>query len=209
MSSDPRRLVADGYDRIAERYLAWTAGGRNTERAEYTALLLDRVPAGSRLLELGCGAGVPVTAALAERFRVVGVDISARQLALARANAPGVALLLADMSALAFRPESFAAVCAFYTITHVPRAAHTALLKSIASWLQPGGLFVAALGSREGEGVEDDWLGAPMFFSHFDAETNRRLVQAAGLRLIDARERTEDEDGQPATFLWVVAEKPR
>ena len=209
MSDDPRRIVAQGYDRIAERYLAWTAGGRTRERADYTALLCERVPAGARLLELGCGAGMPVTRTLAERFRVVGVDISARQLALGHVNVPAATLLQADMSMLAFRPASFAAVCAFYAITHVPRAAHAALLASIVSWLQPGGLFVAALGSHDDEGVEDDWLGVPMFFSHFGAATNRRLVQAAGLRLLDARERTEDEDGRPATFLWVVAEKPR
>ena len=56
--------------------------------------------------------------------------------------------------------------------------------------------------------VEDDWLGAPMYFSAFDAATNRRLVQDAGLELLSADEITGDEDGVPVTFLWMVARKP-
>jgi hypothetical protein len=56
--------------------------------------------------------------------------------------------------------------------------------------------------------VEPDWLGVPMYFSHFDGATNRRLVEDAGLRIISAREETADEDGVPVTFLWVVARKP-
>jgi hypothetical protein len=56
--------------------------------------------------------------------------------------------------------------------------------------------------------VEADWLGAPMYWSHFDSATNRRLVTAAGLDLVEARDETEDEDGTPVTFLGVVARKP-
>jgi hypothetical protein len=29
--------------------------------------------------------------------------------------------------------------------------------------------------------VEPDWLGVPMYFSHFDGATNRRLVQERGV----------------------------
>ena len=63
------------------------------------------------------------------------------------------------------------------------------------------------MGVRDEAGdVEKDWLGAPMYFSHYDAATNRRLVEEAGLRLLSANEETQEEDGQPVTFLWVVAE---
>lgn len=56
--------------------------------------------------------------------------------------------------------------------------------------------------------VEEDWLGVPISFSHHGADTNRRFVGDAGLRLLSAREETTDEDGVPVSFLWVVAEKP-
>lgn len=203
-----RRIVEQGYDQVAERHRAWSAGIRQDERQRYTRELLDRLPAGARVLELGCGQGTPTTARLAERFDVTGVDISARQLELARQAVPGATFLHADMASLSFPPASFDGVAAFFSLIHVPRAEHAALLERIAGWLRPGGLLVATMGVRDTPGeVEDDWLGAPMYFSHWDAATNRRLVEQAGLRILSAREETADEDGAPVTFLWIVAEK--
>lgn len=56
---------------------------------------------------------------------------------------------------------------------------------------------------------EEDWLGAPMYWSGFDPQTNRQIIEEAGLNIISAREETEEEHGQPARFFWVVAQKPR
>lgn len=204
-----KRIVEQGYDQVAERYRAWAAGIRQDERQRYTDELLDRLPAGAQALELGCGPGTPTTARLAERFSVTGVDISEAQLALARRAVPGATFIHADMASLSFPPASFDGVAAFFSLIHVPRGEHAALLGRIAGWLRTGGLLVASLGVRDNPGdVEENWLGAPMYFSHWDAATNRRLVEQAGLRILSAREETADEDGAPVTFLWVVAERP-
>ena len=161
------------------------------------------------MLELGCGQGVPTTKLLAERFAVTGVDISAAQLEIARREVPNATYLHADMASLTIPPNSFDGVAAFYSLIHVPRDEHAALLARIASWLRPGGILVATMGARDNPGdIEEDWLGAPMYWSQWDATTNRRLVETAGLRIISAREETADEDGALITFLWVVAEKP-
>jgi SAM-dependent methyltransferase len=113
------------------------------------------------------------------------------------------------MSTLELPASSFDGVVAFYAITHVPRDEQPALLSNIARWLRPGGLFMATLGAGDDPGtVEVDWLGAPMFFSSFNAAASQRLVTEAGLDVLSADEITEDEDGVPVTFLWVVARKP-
>jgi SAM-dependent methyltransferase len=207
---DPKQIVARGYDRIAERYAAWTGETWQGDRARFGGLLFERLPPGAAVLDLGCGAGVPVARELAARFTVIGVDLSPRSIALARRNVPAATFLQADMTALAFPAESYDAVLAFYSIIHVPRIEHPALLRTITSWLRPGGLFIAALGASASDDWYDaDWLGAPMYWSHFDGATTLRLIETAGLRLLQSEERTEDEDGTPATFLWVVTEKPR
>lgn len=206
---DPKEIVARGYDVIAERYLAWAGSVRVAEREGYLQIILDSLPDGAAVLELGCGAGIPITRQLAERFAVTGVDISARQLGLARENVPAATFIAADMAALDCDPASFDAVCAFYALTHVPRDEHAPLLRKIAAWLRPGGLFVASFSyGGSAEEIEDDWLGAPMYFSGYDAETNRQLVRDAGLEIVSARPETDDEFGKPATFLWIVARKP-
>jgi len=206
---NPKDIVAHGYDRIAERYLAWSGTVRDDARDRYTSVLLDRLPPGATILDLGCGAGIPTTKRLAERFVVTGVDISARQVDLAAQNVPDAVFIQADVTALDFPPESFDGVAAFYSLTHVPREEQGPLLRSIAAWLRPGGILAASLGVRDSPGaVEEDWLGVPMYFSGYDARTSTHIVEQAGLEIVSAREETIDEDGAPVPFLWVVAQKP-
>ncbi|HEU5434137.1 MAG TPA: class I SAM-dependent methyltransferase, partial [Thermomicrobiales bacterium] len=139
---DPKRLVAAGYDRIAERYAAWTGEALAGQRERCVRLLMEALPAGADVLDLGCATGVPVTRALARRFRVVGVDHSARSVALARRRVPAATFVHADMTQLDLPPARFDAVVSFYAITHVPRDEHPALLAAIARWLRPGGHFI-------------------------------------------------------------------
>jgi SAM-dependent methyltransferase len=206
---DPKRIVAAGYDAMAQRYLEWSALRPSATRRHYLGRALELIPPGADVLELGCGAGVPMTRALADSRRVTGVDISATQVELARQNVPAATFLQADMTALDFPAASFDAVVAFYSLTHVPRDEQPALLRRISGWLRPGGLFLASMGADSSpDEVEDDWLGVPMFFSHFGARRNRRLVEEAGLVVEEAEIRSEPEDRHDARFLWLVARTP-
>ena len=47
-----------------------------------------------------------------------------------------------------------------------------------------------------------------MYFSHFSAPRNRRLIEAAGLTIEWAEILTEPEDDFDARFLWVLARAP-
>jgi SAM-dependent methyltransferase len=206
---DPKQIVADGFDRIAETYAAWVERDGIGHRESHLALLEAELPEGARVLDLGCGAGVPIARRLAERFEVTGVDISERQVELARRNVPGVTFIHGDMAAQAFPEASFDAVVAFFSIFHLPREEHGALFRSIASWLRPGGYLVASTGVYSDPGtVEEDWLGAPMYWSFYPGARNLEMLRASGLEIVKAREETSDEDGQPTTFLWLVARKP-
>jgi SAM-dependent methyltransferase len=120
VSSDPKRIVVAGYDEIANVYLE--RFGVSTVRQKWVGRLIDGLPAGGgRVLDLGCGAGIPVARDLdALGHAVVGVDGSAKQVARARRNVPKATFLEADMCQVAFALGSFHAVGAFYSITHIP-----------------------------------------------------------------------------------------
>jgi SAM-dependent methyltransferase len=204
-----KRIVEQGYDLIAERYTDWAARVWSDERSRYTDLIVRSLPKGTDVLELGCSTGGPSSQTLAARGKLTGVDLSARSVELARQNVPNATFLHADMTALEFESERFDAVAAFFSIIHVPREEQAGLLAKIGRWLRPGGLLVATMGASATEdGYEGDWLGAPMYWSHFDVATNRRLVEEAGLVIESATLETADEDGALVTFLWVVARKP-
>jgi SAM-dependent methyltransferase len=207
--TDPKRIVAAGYDIVAERYLDWSGKRPSGPRLRWLSKALELIPPGTDVLELGCGAGVPMTAALAEGRQVTGVDISATQIELARRNVPAATFLEADMTMLDIPAASFDAVVAFYSLTHVPRDEQGPLLEHVARWLRPGGVFVASMGVDDDPGdVEHDWLGVDMYFSHFGARQNRRLVERAGLKVEEAQIDAEPEDRHDARFLWIVARAP-
>ena len=198
-----------GYDAIAERYAEWAASFESPAAA-WVGKLEERLPEGSRVLDLGCGGGGPATRALAARHDLVGVDISEGQLERARRLVPQARFLRADATEVDFEPESFDAVVSLFMLGHVPRARQQPLLERIFGWLAPGGRLLATLGTANvDDEVDADWLGAPMFFASYDEEWNRRALESAGFVLDEARVVPFEEPGHGLVrFMWVLARKP-
>lgn len=206
--NDPKQIVAEGYNQITQSYLQLVESMGMAVREKYLNLLLNRLPANAQVLELGCGAGIPMTKILSERFQVTGIDISSQQLALANQNVPQAKFIQSDMVNLSFPDNYFDAVVAFYSMTHVPRNEHEQLLNNIYRMLKPAGLMVATMGYGDlPDDVSPNWLGSPMFFSHFDGDTNLRLVQQTGFNVIQVEDEMESEYGKLVCFRWIVALK--
>ncbi|HEX5493889.1 MAG TPA: methyltransferase domain-containing protein [Mycobacteriales bacterium] len=203
---DWRAVVEAGYDAIAETYLDWAGRIDGAPRLRFLGELDGRLTAGSRVLDLGCGAGVPCTRILADRHHVLGVDMSARQLELAREHVPAATFQRAEMTTLDFPAGSWDAVTAFYSLTHLPRAEQAALITRIARWLRPGGLLLATFSVAGGQdSVQPDFLGTPMVFGGPPAEVTRTMLTEAGFDLLVGEPVTQYEPGEgEATFLWVL-----
>jgi ubiquinone/menaquinone biosynthesis C-methylase UbiE len=207
MTLDERkRIVRAGYDVLADRFAAWADQIESDPWERFLDQLVARLPDGAHVLDLGCGAGVPKTQRLAERFDVLGVDFSEEQLRRARGNVPQATFVQGDLATLELPAETVDAVTAFYSITHVPREEHAALFARVARWLRPGGLFLASLGAHGSEDWTGEWLGIEMFFSSHDAETNRRLLRESGFELLLDEVVTMQEPEGEATFVWVLAQ---
>jgi SAM-dependent methyltransferase len=203
--NDPRtRIVEQGYDVIADTFIQWRDRIVGDPRRAWADELTSRLSDGARILELGCGAGVPDTLLLAERFRVTGLDISREQIARARANVPQATFIQADFTALDLEPGEFDAVAAFYSFNHVPRDLLAGLFERIHTWLVEGGFFLTALGTSDNPGWTGDFLGAPTSFSSFPPDTNRRLLGEAGFKLeLDQIVTLVEPEGN-ASFQWIL-----
>jgi len=200
-------IVARGYDALGEDYVAWAASFADPARRRMLEAFSARMAAGARVLDIGCGPGVPSTKVLANRFEITGVDISETQLDAARRNVPEATFVLGDLMLVDFAPGSFEGVTAFYSIIHVPCEEHRQLFQRVSRWLVPGGLFLATLSATDDPDWNGDWLGQPMFFSGYEADVNRELVAAANFDLlIDDVMETQEPEG-PASFLWVLAQR--
>ena len=200
---DLHRDVERGYDAIADRYAAVVRASRgpDTYFCAFLDRVLARVPAGGRVLDLGCGSGSITSELTRQAGVVVGLDRSSAQLRLARQNAPTAILVRADIAAIPFAPGSFDVVLAFWSLIHVRRDLHADVLRTIRRCLRPAGVLAGTFGSGDNPQERSDFFGAPMVWSHFDAETNRRLVRDAGFDVVQAEE-VRDEGETP---LWVIA----
>ena len=203
-------MVAAGYDQMAECYAKWQTRIVGDPRDRYIKRLLARLPPAPDILEIGSGGGIEPTPTLAKLGRLVGVDISRAQIERAEATVPNAQFIHADILETAFADESFDAVVALFVLTHIPTAELPGLLHRISAWLRPSGAFLATFSSapRPHNEFEDDWLGVPMFFSGFDPTTNRALVEAAGMRVIESRLEPMQEPEGEVNFDWLFAEKP-
>lgn len=204
--TDPRtELVGRGYDLIGEHFTEWRDRIVGDPRREWEDELVSRLQDGARVLELGCGSGVPDTQRFAARFRLTAVDISPEQVRRARAAVPEAVFIEGDFTDLELEPESFDAVVSFYAFNHVPRELLAPTFARIHRWLRPRGLLMIALGTSDTEAWTGEWLGAPTFFSSFPPDTNTRLVREAGFELLRDELVTFREPEGDVTFQWVLA----
>ena len=86
--ADPRKIVESGYDAVAGRYAQLEPEEHEWPRMRWLRELLARVEPGERVLDVGCGNGIPATREIALAHQAVGVDISAAQIERARENVP-------------------------------------------------------------------------------------------------------------------------
>lgn len=203
-----KKIVASGYDALASEFADWQSATGIDPRDRVLAEFIRRTPPRARVLDLGCGSGIPSTQELSKKFEVTGIDASISQIEMARRNVPDATFIHADFGAAEFPEGSFGGVCALYAISHVPREQHADLFARIRTWLAPGGLFVGNLGATDSPDWIGDWLGVPMFFSSYDAATNQVLLRQAGLDIVFAEVLDTIEPAGPVPFLWVIARRP-
>ncbi len=206
MERDPKRLVEQGYNSVAHTYL--NCFRSSTVRDAWLSELIATLRARARVLDLGCGAGVPAAARLADLGHdVIGIDGSAVQVQLARERVPSATFLHADMTSADLPDTSFDAVAAFYSITHIPAAEQGSLLGQIGAWLKSGGTFIGSFGTGGAHDWTGEWLGTEMFFSQNSDPLTLDLVRRAGLELLRAE--IVKQDNEDASFVWIFARKPR
>lgn len=202
---DFKEIVQSGYNKIANRYLS----ERTTDSEDVRLLgdFIEMLAPGAKVLDAGCGAGVPITQRLAEKFDVIGVDFSAAQIELARQNVPNARFLCKDLTDLHFPQDFFDGVCSYYAIIHIPREEHRALLEKFHYMLNTGGVALLCLGAENLiDDIDENFLGAKMYWSHFDSVTYRKMLKEIGFSLIWSRH-VKDAICEGARHLFVLAQK--
>jgi ubiquinone/menaquinone biosynthesis C-methylase UbiE len=157
-------------------------------------------------LDAGCGSGYPVTQFLAQIFQVTGVDFAIEQLRLARTNLPDSSFVCADISEMPFKSDVFDAVSSYYAIIHVPRREHSKLLVNFYRILKTGGLALLCMGAGDLPQDSNYWQGTEMFWSHYDKETNLKMMRENGFSILWSKV-VDDPIDPHAAHLFVLGQK--
>ena len=181
---DYKAVVRRGYDTCAASYHE----SRSTEPGSGLQGLTDRLDDGDAVLDIGCGAGVPIARLLAERYLVTGVDISAEMVLRARRNVPAGNFVCADIMTVSLPPSGFDVAVALYSVFHLPRADHRCLFQRVHGWLKPGGYLLCTLSHHSEEGyTEEDFFGATMYWSNYGLDEYVDILTEVGFAMLETR----------------------
>lgn len=171
------RLTLSAYDQLADAYREETYTRERS--ADYE--LFFRNLAGVRpldLLDVGCGPGRDLKHFHTLGHRAVGLDGSARFVAMAQANS-GCHVLHQDLVTLDLPASCFDGVFASASLFHVPLTALPGVLVALQQSLRPGGILFT-LNPRGQD--EQGWVG-DQYCGYLRLATWRRCMRAAGLSL--------------------------
>jgi SAM-dependent methyltransferase len=192
------------FDLIGKRYDE-SFVERDVQLAE-GAWLIQQLPAGARVLDLGCGSGLPTARQLLDAgVEVVGVDESAVMLDLARQQAPGGQYLHQDLRDIDGLGE-FDAVVAFFALLMLPRADIPPLLEQVRSRLRGPKLLLVSMVHGDFDSFPLSFLGVQTGVSAYPPDKLREVVAGAGFEVLGLEEiEAKAEPGRIEVQLYLRA----
>lgn len=194
-------IVEHGYDEIAEAYLK----SKNEDTLIFAKKLEEQLKPGSKILDAGCGPGIPIAKYLSKNFQVYGIDISAKQIELAKKLVPDVEFKKADMLDPGFENETFDGIICLYALIHVDRIKHLEILKRFYNLLKIPGYLLVCMQLEDWEG-EEEYLGTKMFWSGYGQKQNIELLKKSGFTIIWQKDWANPRDSNDR-HLFVLCRK--
>lgn len=202
-------IIARGYDQVADEYAALESAEAPWPRLKRVRAFAAGLPKGSRILDVGCGNGLPATRELALSHEVTGVDISEEQIVRASANVPTATFIRGDVREVDLPVAAFDAIVALYLIDNIAREDYPVLFRRLSELLRPNGRLLLSAEPGEDPWQPYTWLGVPMFINTVPTAELVRLLREAGLSVVSTEFESQLEGGRPIEYAWIIGERLR
>jgi len=175
------------YDVIAEWYAS--------ERVDHTGVpealaLAKSICTPGRIVDIGCGNGIPITRTLLSAgHRVIGVDSSVEMLKRFQRNCPATPVVRANVQACPFADASFDGAVAWGVLFHLAPDDAVDAIASVSRILRPGAPFLFTAGYVDGDDRDDDHVGmmngVEFHYYSFTIDGYRSVLSDHGFTLVD------------------------
>lgn len=169
------------YERHAE---AW-GKLRSTDLFEQPWLdrFLSLVPATGRILDIGCGNGMPIAAYFTQRgFDVMGIDSSQSMIDACQKKLPHEQWRVMDMRTLALS-EMFDGLIAWDSFFHLPRDDQRRMFTIFAAHAKSKAILMFTSGTSDGEAI-GMFQGEPLYHSSLAPTEYRQLLHENGFDVL-------------------------
>lgn len=198
--------LKEKYDQMAESYMERRSLFDNTKQLQRLASL---IPPGAKVLDLGCGTGLPVSKFFADRgCEVLGIDLSDRMIDLAKKNVPNATFLIKNIMNLDLSENYFDLIVSFYCLFHLKKEMQTEAFKKIIHWLKFDGYSYFTLATKEYTGMDNfegtiDFEGKLLPYCHYTLEDYKNIFHILGTKVISMEKLQVGGE----TMLWVLLDK--
>ena len=155
--------------------------------------VLSLLPAGSRVLDVGCGSGLIAKPFVDAGMSVVGIDLSEGMIEIARRENPAGDFRVLDLRQTDQIKGQFDAVLAVAVLLHLPRQELRATMERLVAKVRPGGLLYVVVKERRDdrplEGtIAEDHLGVTIhrFFSFYTQEEIESVFRDCGMETVSS-----------------------
>ena len=194
---DQVATTVTAYDVLASQYAErWFDFRLDRPLARFQA----RVPAGSLVLDAGCGPGRDAQRLQGLGYRVLGLDCSVGMLCEGRRRGVNVPMVQADLRHLPLPHRSLGGIWACASLLHLPKAGLPVALAECARVLHHGHLYLAVQ-EGEGEGWQANRRHGPRrYFAYYHQGELESLLACSGFQVL---ERWIDPPGKGQRHRWI------
>jgi ubiquinone/menaquinone biosynthesis C-methylase UbiE len=200
------KYIEKQYDEMAQSYNDNRHLFDNSSQLEELGKLVSK---GDKVLDAGCGSGIPAAKYFVELgCEVVGVDISGKMIELAESNVPGGEFYKADLLDIEYPRDHFDMIISFYTLFHIRKNMQGKAFNEFYDLLKPGGYSYFTL-AGEGYTKKASFEGAIKFgdhllpYAHFTGGEYRHMLTDDDFDILSMNNLTIGGE----TMLWVLVRK--
>lgn len=170
----------EAYEANARAYDAKRS--RALAEAQWLRRFARALPQGARVLDLGCGSGLPISGWLIDKgFQLTGLDFAPAMLDICRTRWPDGDWRLGDIRTLDL-PETFQGIIGWDSVFHLSPDEQRAALPVLARHLEPGGVLMVTVGHEAGE-VTGTVEGNTVYHASLAPAEYAQILEANNLRL--------------------------